>query len=633
MRKTNIFAKGISVILTLAFLFAMAIPAFAATTEEHDEAKLEIVNFDTYSDIASFYKITYRVVMSCDKTCLKDAVVKVDGKVISYASFKLDSATGKYVYEGSAYKYNTSYAKITLNVTDKNSETEDQTLVLKVKDIINTYPKAYVSSIGAGVSVLGNTIISLNAVDNEGIKSIAINGKVIANEAKTGGSKTFSMIHPVYDGFYYMVVTDIKGNETTAYFTVKNGEITNQSAGSFPIEGDLSTYIPFYYYFGYSSLEEMIEENPMLYYYYILNNKDGNLPGLYPSISLPSFGEDVDPYILYLYLNGKLDMDSLIPSFGTDKDSYLWYLILNGKLDMDSMIPSIGADKDSYLWYLYMNGIITPDTMLPSFGTDKDSYLWYLYMNGLLDSDIFGGEDEMSIYYLMMLLRGEDGNLSSDAISNLLIYKYLSNDAVSFTNGNKIIVTEEGETHKLTAPEIVNDKNAKYQWQKLVNGKWINVLGATDKEYTLPAIVKGERYRVTISCKYYYSVLTSSIYTAGKTGVTILEPSTPSMPTVPPTTPSTPSTPTTPSDEFTAEDIVIKGVSFPLIQVKVGQTVDLVPNCMGYWSVDSANATIESTFGLAKLTGVAEGRAVLTFTGFDGNGNMAVKYIFVQIVK
>jgi hypothetical protein len=212
----------------------------------------------------------------------------------------------------------------------------------------------------------------------------------------------------------------------------------------------------------------------------------------------------------------------------------------------------------------------------------------------------------------------------------MLIYQYLHGNAVSFTNGNKLIVSEVGETHKLTAPAIANDKNAKYQWQKLVGGYWIDINNANSNEYTLPAIVKGERYRVVISCPFYYSVIVSSTYVAGTTGVTA--PSTPSTPSTP-TIPSIPSTPSTPDDKFTADDITIKGLATPFFALKIGQTVDLIPSHMGYWTLACDNVTAESKFGAIKVTGAKEGWGLLTFTGFDKNGDMAMKYVYVHVTE
>lgn len=563
MRKTTILGKVFGAVLAFAILFSMAIPAFAATTN-HAKASFEIVGCEPYANSNNYMKITYRVVMSCaDVDCLKSATIKVDGKYLSANSFQ-KSADGKYVYEGTAYKFNTASATLKLEVIDLRVQmsTGKQTETVYVKDIVNTYPRIYVSSIGTGLGILGNTVISLSANDNDGIKSIAVNGRVVANENKTEGKKTFSMIYDVYlDGYYSVVVTDVNGNKTTAYFIVKDGEITTQSAGSYPVQGDLNTYIPFYYYFGYSSLAEMIEENPMLYYYYIMQNYDGDISGLYPSLNYPSWN-----------------------------------------------YPSIS---------------------LPNFGTnDTSSLLWYMYMNGMIDSEIFNTDNPMSYYYLMLMLRGDSEDSSiKEYLSNMFLYQYIYGNAITFTDGNKIIVSEVEDTHKLTAPAIANDKNATYQWQKLVLGKWINIVGANDKDYTLDSIVKGERYRVVISGNYYYSVLTSSVYIAGTTGVTEVKPSEPSVPSVP----SEPSEPEVPSKEFTADDITIKGLSFPMFSLKVGQSVDLIPNCIGYWTINSDLVSSGSNFGAIKLTGLKAGTTVITYTGFDDNGNMATKLLYVQV--
>ena len=572
MRKTNILGKVLCAVLTLAIFFSMAIPAFAATSN-HAKASFEIVSCEPYASISNYMKITYRVVMSCnDLTCLRNATVKVDGKSISSGSFQQNS-DGKYVYEGVAYKFNTPTNVLTLEVIDLRVQMSSgkQTETVYVKDIVNTYPKVYVSSIGSGLGILGSTVISLSATDNDGIKSISVNGKVIASEVKTEGKKNFSMIYDVYaDGLYSIVVTDISGNKTSAYFTVENGEISSQSSGSYPVGGDLSTYIPFYYYFGYSSLSEMIEENPMLYYYYLYQNYDGDISNLYPSLNYPSWNY---PSINY---------------------------------------PSVNL----------------PSVSLPNFSTDDNmSYIWYLYMNGMLDSDMFNTDDPMTYYYLMMMLQGNGSDSAvSDYFSNMFLYQYIYGNAISFTDGNKIIVSAVGDTHKLTAPAIANDKNANYQWQKLVAGKWINIVGATAKDYTLDSIVKGERYRVVISGNYYYSVLTSSVYVGGTTGVTVVEPSEPVVP-------ETPTTPVEPSTSFTSDDITIKGLSFPMFALKVGQSVDLIPNCMGYWTINGDVVSANSNWGAINVSGLKAGTAVLTFVGFDGNGNMATKVIYAKVTE
>lgn len=572
MRKTNVLGKVLSVVLTLAIFFSMAIPAFAASSN-HAKASFEIVSCEPYASISNYMKITYRVVMSCqDLACLRSATVKVDGKSISSGNFQKNS-DGNYVYEGVAYKFNTPTNVLTLEVIDLRVQMSSgkQTETVCVKDIVNTYPKVYVSSIGSGLGILGSTVISLSATDNEGIKSVSVNGKVIASELKTEGKKNFSMIYDVYvDGLYSVVVTDLSGNKTTAYFTVENGEISSQSAGSYPVGGDLSTYIPFYYYFGYSSLSEMLEENPMLYYYYIYQNYEGDVSNLYPYYpSLPS-----------------------LPSY-----------------------PSVNYPTINY-----------PSISLPNFGTeDTNTYLWYLYMNGMLDSDMLDTDDPMTYYYLMMMLQGNE-NVDSDYLSKMIVYKYLYGNAISFTDGNKLIVSKTDNTLKLTAPAIANDKNANYQWQKLIAGQWINIVGATDKDYVLGNETNGARYRVIISGNYYYSVLTSSVYVHGTTGITEEKPADPVVP-------ETPSTPAEPSKEFTSDDITIKGLSFPMFALKVGSSVDLVPNCVGYWVINGDIVSANSNFGAINVSGLKAGTAVLTFVGFDGNGNMATKTIYAQVTE
>lgn len=606
MKKTKLLGKALSVVLTLAIFFSMAIPAFAASGS-HDKASFEIVSCEPYANLNNYVKISYKVVMSCaDISCLKAATVKVDGKSISYSSFKKDS-TGKYVYEGTIYKANTPSNTLTFEASDLHVQMSSgkQTETYKVSDIVNTYPSVYIASIGTGLGLLGNTVVSISAKDNTGLKSIAVNGKVIANASKINGAKTFSTVYDVYyDGIYNVVVTDVDGFKTTVYFQIQDGEIVSQSSGSYPIGGDLSTYIPFYYYFGYSSLSEMMQENPYLYYYYIYSNYGGDISSLYPYYpSLPNL-----PSVNYPSIS--------LPSFGTDSNSnYLWYIYMNnilGNSDIDS------EQLLNYYYYLML---------FQNAETDSDSLLNYYYYMMLMQGSNGLDEDQlMSYYYYLMLSQGSsDGSVNSDILSNMLIYKYIYGNAVSFTDGNAIIVSAVGNTHKLTAPAIANSKNAKYQWQKLVGGKWIDIAGATSSEYVLPSIVKGERYRVTISSTFYYSVLTSSVYIAGTTGVTETEPA---EPVVPPTT-----TPDTSDTTFTADDISIRGMSFPIFTLKVGQSVDLIPSCIGYWNVNSSLVSTNSTIGSIRVTGEKAGVGVLTFTGFDGKGNTAVKYVYFQITE
>ena len=553
MSKTTFFKKGLSLIIMLAILFAMSIPAFAAS-KKHAAADFVVVSCESSVSLKNYVKLTYKIVTHCtDLNCLKNSTIKVDGKAISSSSFKLD-AEGQYVYEGVTYKRTTNSLKI--ETVDKNVTGSKQVKNIKIKDIITGYPKLYVSLIGSGLGLLKSSVISLSATDNTGIKSITVNGKELASSSDTENKKLFSMVYDVYlDGLYSVVVTDVDGNMTNAYFTVKDGAIESQSAGSYPICGDFDTYIPFYYYFGYSSMAEMMGENPMLFYYYLYYNYDGDFSELYPSIpSLPNVN---------------------IPSYGN-------------------------ISSESYLWYLYLNGM---------FGNDSDIE-----------------EDDFALYYVLMLLKSQGDESSNDMFTNMLIYNHLYGNGFSFTDGNKIIVTEVEGTHKLTSPAIVNDKNASYQWQKLIAGKWIDIPDATASEYTLPAIVKGESYRVVISGKYFYSVLTSSVYIAGITGTTTETPSVPSIP-------STPNTPSEPSDEFTADDITIKGLAYPMFSIKVGAKVTLMPNCMGYWIVDETLLSSNTNFGTITVTGVKAGKTVISYTGFDGNGNYATKFIFVEVVE
>lgn len=574
MRKTKLFGKVISAVITLAIFLSLAVPAFAAST--HEKASFEITGCESVSGIANYLKISYRVVTSCESIdCLKSSIIKVDGKSLSANSFK-KSADGKYVYEGSLYKFNLASAKVTFEAVDLHVSitTGKQEESYAVKDIVNAYPKAYIATIGSGLGLIKSTVVAISAKDDAGIKSIAVNGKVIADSSAINGAKMYNAIYDVYvDGYYSVVVTDTSGYKTNAYFIVKDGAIESQSAGSAPIVGDFGTYKPFYYYFGYSSLEEMIEENPYLYYYYILNNRDENSSNLYPFYpTLPNFPT--------------LPNYPSIPGYPT--------------------LPNY------------------PSINFPNLGEGNNNYLWYLYLNGMLDLENLDTSDPMYFYYIMAMLgTDENGNLNSENFSNMLIYQYLHGNAVSFTNGNKLIVSEVGETHKLTAPAVTNDKNAKYQWQKLVNGKWVDLNGENSNEYTLPAIVKGERYRVVISCPFYYSTIMSSTYVAGTTGVTA--PSTPS-------TPSNPSTPTTPSDEFTADDITIQGLKNNVFAIKVGQTVTLMPSHMGYWNISNDLVTSTSNFGAIQITGAKTGFGLISFTGIDSEGNMAIKHIYVQVI-
>ncbi len=580
MRKTTILGKGLGLILALAILFSMAVPAFAAPTT-HSMADFEIISCEPYAGLSSYLKVSYRIVTNCaDFTCLKNATIKVDGQKIPYTSFKLN-AEGKFVYEGYTYKIKSDSSTLKFEAVDMKvpTSTGRQVETVRINDIVTCYPRIYISLIGTGLGVFKSSVISLNATDDNGIKSIAVNGQVIASAAKTENQKKFSMVYDVFaDGYYSVVVTDIDGNKTTAYFVIEEGEIVEQSSNTFPISGDFSTYIPFYYYFGYSSIAEMIEENPMLYYYYMYHNYDGDLSQLYPFYpSLPSL--------------------PTLPSY-----------------------PSVNYPSINF------PGLNFPTINFPNMGNfDKDTYLWYLYLNGMLGNGNLTENNDLSLYFLMMLLKGQEDGSNSELFTNILFYQYLYGNAISFTEGNKIIVSEENGTHKLTAPAIVNNTNAKYQWQKLVAGRWVNVVGGTKESYTLPAIVKGERYRVVISGNYFYSVLTSNVYIAGTTGVTPSVPSTPS-------TPSVPSVPSTPSDEFTADDITIRGLAYPMFSVKVGEDVTLIPNCIGYWSVDETLLGSASNFGAITLTGLKAGKTVISFTGFDGNGNMATKLIYVEIV-
>ncbi len=592
MRKTTILGKGIGLVLALAILFSMAVPAFAAPTT-HSKADFQIISCEPYAGISNYLKVAYRIVAYCeDSACLKNATFKVDGQKIPYTSFKVNS-DGKFVYEGYTFKFKSDASTLKFEAVDMKvpTSTGRQTETFKINDIVTCYPRIYISLIGTGLGAFNSSVISLNATDDNGIKSISVNGHVVASAAKTEYKTKFSMVYDVFaDGYYSVVVTDKDENKTYAYFILEDGEIVEQSMNSLPISGDFSTYIPFYYYFGYSSIAEMIEKNPMLYYYYVYHNYDGDLSQLYPFYpSLPSLPS--------------------LPSFPSGN------------------LPSVNFPGMNFPG-MNFPGMNFPTVNFPNFGEfDNESYIWYLYLNGILGNGNLAENKDLSLYFLMMLLRGqEDGG--SEMITKILLSQFLYGNAISFTNGNKIIVSEENGTHKLTAPAIVNNANAKYQWQKLVAGKWINVVGGTKESYTLPAIVKGERYRVIISGNYFYSVLTSNVYVAGTTGVT---PSTPSEPSTP-NLPTVPSTPSTPSGDFTADDITIKGLAYPMFSVKVGETVNLIPNCIGYWSLDNALLSANSNFGAITLTGVEAGRTVISFTGFDGNGNMATKFFYVEVI-
>ena len=338
-----------------------------------------------------------------------------------------------------------------------------------------------------------------------------------------------------------------------------------------------------------SSISVMLEQNPMLYYYYVYHNYGGDLSQLYPYYpSLPSL--------------------PTLPTYPGLNNSGITFpgITFPGLNNSGSMFPGLGS-----------TGLGSMDT---------ETMIWYMYFSGMLGNSNITDNSDLSLYYLMMILRGQEEGTNSEWITNIILSQYLYGNAISFTNGNKIIVSEVNGTHKLTAPAIVNNKNAKYQWQKLVAGRWVDVIGATGAEYTLPSIVKGERYRVVISGKYFYAVLTSNVYIAGTTGVTTETPTTPS-------TPSVPSTPSTPSGDFTADDITIRGMAYPIISVKVGSKVDLIPNYMGYWNIDSAYLSGSSAYGPISVTGVKAGSTVISYTAFDGNGNTATKFIFVEIVE
>lgn len=535
MRKNSMVSRGISTVLVFILMFALAIPAFAG----YDNAKLEIISCEKNAVLANYMTVKYRVTLSCTPSTIGDVYVKVNSKEIPASSFTKNSSN-KYVYEGTTTVINTG--KMRLYVIDVNAATGVYEQEIQMQTIVSSYPKLYVSLIGSNLGYYNSSILSICTSDDKGVSSIAVNNSVIASETATENKKSFNCTYnAAATGIYTVTVTDTDGNKTTGTVSLQNGTIVSQSSATLPIDTNLSTYIPFYNYYGYSSLSELYNDNPYLYYYYLnslSSGTSGTTTSMYPYYSGGSF-----------------------PTTGTSGTSSLYSIL-------------------------------------------------YQLMNGSSSSD-----NTMLLYYIMMLRNSDTSGESSDEyLTNYLYYQYIYG-ALSFTDGNTLTVAASGESFKLTAPKILNNSHASYQWQKYVDSSWTNISGATSSEYTLPTpLVNGDKFRVVISNNFYYSQVTSSIYIVG-------------------TTPVTPVTSTDPDDdEFTEDDIVIMGLAYQWFSVKKGQAFTLTPNYMGFWSFDSSYFSGSSTFGSITLTGLKTGLTTISFTAYDGNGNIATKNFIVQVV-
>ena len=84
---------------------------------------------------------------------------------------------------------------------------------------------------------------------------------------------------------------------------------------------------------------------------------------------------------------------------------------------------------------------------------------------------------------------------------------------------------------------------------------------------------------------------------------------------------------------FTSDDIIFNGVKKTsyYIRVKTGEKIILVPNVNGFWTFDTSMFT-GSWNTLAVLTAQKSGTSILVFTGTDGKGHTARRYIVVEVV-
>ena len=185
----------------------------------------------------------------------------------------------------------------------------------------------------------------------------------------------------------------------------------------------------------------------------------------------------------------------------------------------------------------------------------------------------------------------------------------------TFSNGDKPVISSiTAEEVVLGTPAVKNGISLKYQWQKLTNGTYVNITGATETTYkTVP--VQGDTYRVLALDYINYRQLTSSSVIVTEVPVVSEEPA--AEPEKAP---------------ITSEDIIISGVPSDGKITQDGMMI-LVPSPMkGTWIWDEEYFSGSDT-GVSVFKANKAGVTSVAFTAIDEDGNTATKYFIIEILS
>ena len=601
----------ITLVLAFAMVFSMAVPAFAAGA--YKDAEITILSGSTDGWNAEGTKINYQIKLFGDgvKTYGKITVKylvnskAVSTQTISFDSFKKNS-DGTYTYKGSYTA--TKSGTLQFDVKDLTAATQNYSKSFDFK-VDNAIPTVTVSTRESTVGSVKSTFLSISAMDDVGVKSVSIDGVVIADEKVTRNRNAFATTYRIYkDGTYIVSVEDVAGNQSITTVTVKNGDATSETVKDYPTVGSATnTGIP-------SALMELYKNNPLLYYY-LMTGEASDAPFINSSLwyyILNGGTEGINNTILYYLLqNGGLsgDIDSTL----------LYYYLINGggnNLTNDQILNQL-------YYYLLVNG---------ENAEDEGIALFYYYLFNNNDGKF---DNSWLLYYLLM-----NGEITPEIYAALLgntagsFPNYFYTLALEFLGGSNITwktetTSEDGKSGviTLTAPRVLNEKYVTYKWQKLgTDNKWYTIKGATGSTYKIvfdeknAADLLKERYRVVISSNW-------STATKNSSAITI---------TVNMFAPTPVETPDEDEDDdtvFTADDIVINGIKGNTVRVKKGSSLLLTPNYKkGFWAFDSAYLSGNAS-PVTILTALKSGYTYISYTAYDDAGHSATKFILVEIYE
>ena len=568
--------KTVTIALTIVMILALALPAFAdsVTYGIYPRPEIIITNGNANDSIVPGL-IEYELILHGPKAL----DIKVGGRPLKISDFKkYDDNT--FIYKGScSLGLTESFRVYVYDLYHTGDATFEKEFKFTV-DAIAPKLSVYVSKpLDNGFNVC---VLSIEAADNYGIDSIAVDGKTIANQSKTQGKKLYEDYCNVLSaGTHIVSVRDIAGNTSFAYVTISTDGTSsvnylggNSIWGAGYPYGSFSSYFynPQMYY--YSRLYGKGELDNTWFFWYLLNQN----PAKETETTTPAATSTIPAYTNWYYLYSLLNKnDNLCFS-----DRYLYWALLSGSFG--------SADSTSYLTSLINAGTL-----------DMNPTLFYYILNG-----------------------GNDLNIDE----NFFAYQYYFGNLMQPICGNDISHFTKDGVLTLTAP-MVKEKSVSYRWQKYENYAWVNIGSNSESIAVTPKT--GDKYRVILSSEFYYRPVCSDVLIVTDDMLKDSE-VTPAPTPAPSPAPCPVPVEEYDSTVFTAKDILINGKTYTYVRVKLGNRISLCPNVNGYW-IFNPNEFAGFAGTNVILSPLKTGTYYLVFKGTDGKGHTASKVITVEVTE